>query len=185
MILGKALQTFKSYLQAVMSVVFPFLEMDLEILSNSLLFMECRIEAADSLRWNHMRSFGTVCCFAARLSVSELREGERESASHFRTRKTISSHSISLLFPSFLFPSTSPSLLFFLLIDVTFSIQLGFNPNSLSRDVPIENWTETFRSAMRKIQSGSGDHFLLLNPIVGPEGITGIRNSKRFTSTIE
>ena len=62
-----------------------------------------------------------------------------------------------------------------------FSILLGFNPAELSRKVKVENWDKTFADVVEKIK----DHprCVLVNPVVGPEAITGSTRLKGGSAT--
>lgn len=62
-----------------------------------------------------------------------------------------------------------------------FSCLLGFNPLELSRTIAIENWNKTFfevASAVDKCERAA-----ILNPIVGPEPITGSTRMKGGSAT--
>lgn len=62
-----------------------------------------------------------------------------------------------------------------------FSILLGFNPPELARKVKIEKWDKCFSDVVQKIN----DHprCVLLNPIVGPEPVTGSTRMKGGSAT--
>ncbi|HOB75358.1 MAG TPA: hypothetical protein PKG54_12635 [Phycisphaerae bacterium] len=60
-------------------------------------------------------------------------------------------------------------------------ILLGFNPADLARDVEIENWNMTFAGALRAVSRRK--NFLLLNPVVGPEPVTGSTRMKSGSAT--
>jgi len=61
------------------------------------------------------------------------------------------------------------------------SVLLGFNPVELSRNVPIEGWNGTFLdTAKRATESNQCD---ILNPVVGPEPITGSTRMKSGSAT--
>ena len=70
-------------------------------------------------------------------------------------------------------------------------VLVGFNPVALSRDAPIEGWDQTFRQvatavdAAQRSATGSGGSdgavagtCLVINPVVGPEPITGSTRMK-------
>ena len=50
-------------------------------------------------------------------------------------------------------------------------VLLGFNPTELSRDSKIEGWDKTFRNVVNLMKNSP--KAIILNPIVGPESITG------------
>ncbi len=60
-------------------------------------------------------------------------------------------------------------------------VLIGFNPADRARDVEVENWDETFASALRSVSRRA--NFLLLNPVVGPEPITGSTRMKGGSAT--
>ena len=62
-----------------------------------------------------------------------------------------------------------------------FSVLLGFNPVEFSRKVKVENWDKTFADVVEKIK----DHprCVLVNPVVGPEAITGSTRLKGGSAT--
>jgi N-acetylmuramic acid 6-phosphate (MurNAc-6-P) etherase len=62
-----------------------------------------------------------------------------------------------------------------------YSVLLGFNPAALARNVPIENWDKTFLDVVQKIQKK--ENCLILNPIIGPEPITGSTRMKSGSAT--
>jgi N-acetylmuramic acid 6-phosphate (MurNAc-6-P) etherase len=55
-------------------------------------------------------------------------------------------------------------------------VLLGFNSVELARNAPIENWNKTFREVAVNLQKRER-HFII-NPIVGPETITGSTRMK-------
>ncbi|MCC5877152.1 MAG: hypothetical protein JJU11_13105 [Candidatus Sumerlaeia bacterium] len=61
------------------------------------------------------------------------------------------------------------------------AVIVGFNPASAARDRPIEGWDKT----VKDVVTSSLDHprFLLLNPVYGPEGITGSTRMKGGSMT--
>jgi len=63
----------------------------------------------------------------------------------------------------------------------SFNILFGFNPVERSRNVPIENWDKTFLDAVKSIEKKK--NFLILNPILGPEPITGSTRMKGGSAT--
>jgi N-acetylmuramic acid 6-phosphate (MurNAc-6-P) etherase len=66
------------------------------------------------------------------------------------------------------------------------SILVGFNPVTLSRDAPIEKWSKTCRQVFRELEalSSTSDTALVINPIVGPESITGSTRMKGGSMTV-
>ncbi len=65
--------------------------------------------------------------------------------------------------------------------DKYFSILIGFNPVDYARNVPIENWNETFLTVIKKFEKGKNT--AIINPIIGPEGITGSTRLKGGSAT--
>jgi len=61
------------------------------------------------------------------------------------------------------------------------SILMGFNPEQGARDVEVENWDRTFADVVRSIRRKA--NCLLLNPVVGPEPITGSTRMKSGSAT--
>jgi hypothetical protein len=61
---------------------------------------------------------------------------------------------------------------------------MGFNDISVARKVKIEKWNKTMFDVVSQLNScvGSGRHFIL-NPIVGPEPLTGSSRMKGGTIT--
>ncbi|MCX7918151.1 MAG: hypothetical protein N3A72_00810 [bacterium] len=62
-----------------------------------------------------------------------------------------------------------------------FSVLLGFNPTEAARNVPIENWDKTFLDVVHSIHRKK--NCLILNPIIGPEPITGSTRMKSGSAT--
>lgn len=60
-------------------------------------------------------------------------------------------------------------------------VLLGFSPADCARDVEVENWDKTFAGAVRLVSKRK--NFLLLNPVVGPEPITGSTRMKSGSAT--
>lgn len=60
-------------------------------------------------------------------------------------------------------------------------VLIGFSPANRARDVEVENWDRTFASAMQSVLRRR--NFLLLNPVVGPEPITGSTRMKSGSAT--
>jgi len=61
------------------------------------------------------------------------------------------------------------------------SVLLGFNPATLARDKAIEGWNKTVKQVIETaLQS---DRFTLLNPVVGPEAVTGSTRMKGGSAT--
>ncbi len=61
------------------------------------------------------------------------------------------------------------------------SVLLGFNPLEFARDTPIEGWEGTFLDVANKAMANP--NFDLLNPVVGPEPITGSTRMKGGSAT--
>lgn len=64
------------------------------------------------------------------------------------------------------------------------TILIGFNPIEASRKTKIENYDKTMYDIVKSLNSlvGDGRHFIL-NPIIGPESITGSSRMKGGTTT--
>ncbi|MCD6384730.1 hypothetical protein J7M23_03035 [Candidatus Sumerlaeota bacterium] len=62
-----------------------------------------------------------------------------------------------------------------------FSILLGFNPVERARNVPIEGWDKTFYDVVQNIKDLPD--CLILNPVLGPEPITGSTRMKGGSAT--
>lgn len=62
-----------------------------------------------------------------------------------------------------------------------FSILLGFNPVELARDHDVENWDRTFRQVVEK--TAKHPRCAVLNPIIGPEPVTGSTRMKGGSAT--
>ncbi|XP_077991685.1 glucokinase regulatory protein-like [Glandiceps talaboti] len=65
-------------------------------------------------------------------------------------------------------------------------VLLGFNPIHLARNIAIENWDKTFLDVARKLENDSKDERksgFILNPVVGPEPITGSSRMKSGSAT--
>ncbi|XP_022102250.1 glucokinase regulatory protein-like isoform X2 [Acanthaster planci] len=69
-------------------------------------------------------------------------------------------------------------------LDVFTPVLLGFNPVEQARTQAIEGWSETFLSVVEKLvdaqHAGKG---FIINPILGPEAITGSSRMKGGTAT--
>ncbi|MCX6999296.1 MAG: hypothetical protein NT106_03215 [Candidatus Sumerlaeota bacterium] len=62
-----------------------------------------------------------------------------------------------------------------------FSILMGFNPPELARKIKIENWDKRFFDVVEKIKNHP--RCILLNPVIGPEPITGSTRMKGGSAT--
>lgn len=62
-----------------------------------------------------------------------------------------------------------------------FAVLLGFNPLELSRNTPIEGWPGTFLDTARR--AAAAPNAALLNPVIGPEPVTGSTRMKSGTAT--
>lgn len=69
------------------------------------------------------------------------------------------------------------------LADETFPsvVVLGFNPASLARAAPIEEWDKTVKDVLDA--AAESPRFTLLNPVVGPEAVTGSTRMKGGSMT--
>jgi N-acetylmuramic acid 6-phosphate (MurNAc-6-P) etherase len=63
----------------------------------------------------------------------------------------------------------------------TLNVLLGFNPIALARNAPIEGWNKTFLDVARRVEADPRS--VVLNPIVGPEPITGSTRMKGGSAT--
>lgn len=61
------------------------------------------------------------------------------------------------------------------------AVLLGFNPPELARRIPVENWDKTFADVVDQLLLSPRGH--LLNPIVGPEPVTGSTRMKGGSAT--
>ncbi|MCX7017542.1 MAG: hypothetical protein WCK47_09890 [bacterium] len=61
------------------------------------------------------------------------------------------------------------------------AVLLGFNPVELARNMPIEGWPYTFRDTARRAEQAPNAR--ILNPILGPEPITGSTRMKSGSAT--
>eukprot|EP01147_Barroeca_monosierra_P007280 gene7280-9711_t len=66
---------------------------------------------------------------------------------------------------------------------------IGFNPIELARDAPIEEWNLTCRDVFKKLESlalhssHENQRHFILNPIIGPEALTGSSRMKGGNAT--
>jgi N-acetylmuramic acid 6-phosphate (MurNAc-6-P) etherase len=60
-------------------------------------------------------------------------------------------------------------------------ILIGFTPEDRARDVEVEQWDKTFADVIRSVRRKS--NCLVLNPVVGPEAITGSTRMKGGSAT--
>jgi N-acetylmuramic acid 6-phosphate (MurNAc-6-P) etherase len=65
--------------------------------------------------------------------------------------------------------------------DKYFSALIGFNPPELARKLKIEDWDKHFHDVVQKIKDNPS--CVLLNPVVGPEAITGSTRMKGGSAT--
>lgn len=63
-----------------------------------------------------------------------------------------------------------------------YTILMGFNPPERARRVAVEGWTKTVGQVVDEMATHPG-HMLLLNPIIGPEAITGSTRMKGGSMT--
>ncbi|XP_050402998.1 glucokinase regulatory protein [Patella vulgata] len=69
-------------------------------------------------------------------------------------------------------------------LDKFIPVIIGFNPIQLARNLPVENWHKTFLQVLEDLISVEGlKKGFLINPIVGPEPITGSSRMKGGTAT--
>lgn len=61
------------------------------------------------------------------------------------------------------------------------SVLIGFNPEEGARNVEVENWDRTFADVVREIRRRA--NCMILNPVVGPEPITGSTRMKSGSAT--
>ncbi|NLX20740.1 MAG: hypothetical protein GXY55_03585 [Phycisphaerae bacterium] len=60
-------------------------------------------------------------------------------------------------------------------------ILMGFNPENRARDMEVENWDKTFADVVRAINGRP--NCMILNPVVGPEPVTGSTRMKGGSAT--
>ena len=60
-------------------------------------------------------------------------------------------------------------------------VLMGFNPEDRARDLEVENWDRTFADVVRTISKRA--NCLILNPVVGPEPVTGSTRMKGGSAT--
>eukprot|EP01029_Cantina_marsupialis_P015366 TRINITY_DN337212_c0_g1_i1.p1 TRINITY_DN337212_c0_g1~~TRINITY_DN337212_c0_g1_i1.p1 ORF type:complete len:362 (+),score=107.06 TRINITY_DN337212_c0_g1_i1:134-1219(+) len=65
--------------------------------------------------------------------------------------------------------------------DVYTSCILGFNPVESVNPIKIENWAKTFHEVLHRVLNTEGHY--LINPVVGPEPITGSTRMKSGSAT--
>ncbi|XP_073905493.1 glucokinase regulatory protein isoform X2 [Castor canadensis] len=68
--------------------------------------------------------------------------------------------------------------------DVFLPVLVGFNPVSMARNDPIEDWSSTFRQIAERMQKmQEKQEAFVLNPAVGPEGLSGSSRMKGGSAT--
>ncbi|XP_031211894.1 glucokinase regulatory protein isoform X2 [Mastomys coucha] len=68
--------------------------------------------------------------------------------------------------------------------DVFLPILVGFNPVSMARNDPIEDWRSTFRQVAERMQKmQEKQEAFVLNPAIGPEGLSGSSRMKGGSAT--
>ncbi|MBZ3879153.1 Glucokinase regulatory protein [Sciurus carolinensis] len=68
--------------------------------------------------------------------------------------------------------------------DVFLPVLVGFNPVSMARNDPIEDWSSTFRQVAERMQKmQEKQEAFVLNPAVGPEGLSGSSRMKGGSAT--
>jgi N-acetylmuramic acid 6-phosphate (MurNAc-6-P) etherase len=66
----------------------------------------------------------------------------------------------------------------------TTTVLLGFNPTRLARAQPIELWNgRTFREVVERMELQRGPRCMVINPVVGPEAVTGSSRMKGGSAT--
>ncbi|KAM4689972.1 glucokinase regulatory protein, partial [Rhinophrynus dorsalis] len=69
-------------------------------------------------------------------------------------------------------------------LDIFLPVLVGFNPVSMARNDPIEGWNCTFRKIADNMQNlHKSQRGFVLNPAVGPEGISGASRMKGGSAT--
>uniref|UniRef100_A0A8C8SPT5 Glucokinase regulator n=1 Tax=Pelusios castaneus TaxID=367368 RepID=A0A8C8SPT5_9SAUR len=69
-------------------------------------------------------------------------------------------------------------------LDIFLPVLVGFNPVSMARNDRIEGWHSTFRQVAERMQKLQESHkAFILNPAVGPEGISGSSRMKGGSAT--
>ncbi|CAM4529046.1 glucokinase regulatory protein [Caretta caretta] len=69
-------------------------------------------------------------------------------------------------------------------LDIFLPVLVGFNPVSMARNDKIEGWHSTFRQVAERMQKLQESHkAFILNPAVGPEGISGSSRMKGGSAT--
>ncbi|XP_044516924.1 glucokinase regulatory protein [Gracilinanus agilis] len=68
--------------------------------------------------------------------------------------------------------------------DIFLPILVGFNPINMARNDPIEDWNSTFREIAEKMQKlQEKQKAFVLNPAIGPEGLSGSSRMKGGSAT--
>ncbi|XP_065890645.1 glucokinase regulatory protein-like [Dysidea avara] len=62
------------------------------------------------------------------------------------------------------------------------TVLLGFNPTNMARRTPIRNWHKTFYDVVKRMEQCGGSAYIV-NPVIGPEPITGSTRMKGGTAT--
>lgn len=62
---------------------------------------------------------------------------------------------------------------------------IGFNPVYLARNTSIEKWNKTFRQVALRLEKleKETDNYMIINPIIGPEPLTGSTRMKSGSTT--
>ncbi|XP_076156274.1 glucokinase regulatory protein [Alosa pseudoharengus] len=69
-------------------------------------------------------------------------------------------------------------------LDMLTPVLIGFNPAHMARNEPIQGWPHTFRQVMeRMLDLQRAQRAFVLNPVVGPEAISGSSRMKGGTAT--
>ncbi|XP_056669181.1 glucokinase regulatory protein isoform X2 [Monodelphis domestica] len=68
--------------------------------------------------------------------------------------------------------------------DIFLPVLVGFNPINMARNDPIEDWNSTFREIAEKMQKlQEKQKAFVLNPAIGPEGLSGSSRMKGGSAT--
>lgn len=64
------------------------------------------------------------------------------------------------------------------------AVMVGFNPASAARDAPVEGWEHTVRDVVQRLATCDPAEGCLINPVIGPEPITGSTRMKGGSATL-
>ncbi|XP_013406772.1 glucokinase regulatory protein [Lingula anatina] len=69
-------------------------------------------------------------------------------------------------------------------LDTYIPVLMGFNPVDLAKNLPIENWSKTILEVCKRLENlQKTKNCCIINPIIGPEPITGSSRMKGGTAT--